>query len=258
MLQKLTIYNDKLVTDIIKKIYFSDNFVKSNLVDNYFIKDDDTLESLSIALYNNIQYSYFNFILNNYQNKFKDYPIEQSVLNEYIEEKYSNTSIVLKTDINLSNIKFVGNTTSKYKVLSYDKSFWKLTIERTTTLPSTLQLYDENEILLGSTSIYNPSYDDSFGLHHFEKSGEIQDPYSTPFVSQNSYIEGYANGNLEEYVITNYNYELQKNDEKRNALLVRPEFISLIEKQYNKLVKGINKNINILDIPSSTTSSMVE
>lgn len=256
MLQKITIYNNKLVTDIFKKIHFSDIFINSDLVENYFIKNEDTLESLSNILYSNIEYSYFNFILNNYQNKFKDYPLEQKILIEYVKQKYSNTSIVLKTTINLSKIKFIGNSTIKYKVLSYDKTFWKLIIEKTMALPTPLHLYDENKNLLGSTSIYNPSYDDYFGLHHFEKDGEIKDPYSTPFVSQNSYIEGYANNELEEYVVTNYSYELQKNDEKRNAILIRPEYIDTIERQYNKIVKGINKGTNILDIPSSIINTI--
>jgi len=136
MLQKITIYDNKLVTDIFKKIYFSNIFINSDLVENYFIKNEDTLESLSSVLYSNIEYSYFNFILNNYQNKFKDYPLEQKILIEYIKQKYSNTSIVLKTNTNLSKIKFVGNSTKKYKVLSYDKTFWKLIIEKTMTLPN--------------------------------------------------------------------------------------------------------------------------
>lgn len=265
MLQKLTIYNDKLITDIFKKIYFSDSFVRSNLVENYFIKDDDSLESLSINLYNNPEYVYYIYILNNYQNIFNDYPLDNKILLEYISNKYSNSSIVLRNDdsisINLSNIKFIGQSTPEYNVISYDKTFNKLIVDRIpngVSFSSGITLFGENNQTLGTISTYNISYDDSYGLHHFEKDGEIQDPYDTPFESNNTYIEGYANNTLEEYVITNYHYELTKNDNKRNSILIRPEYISLIEKEYNKIMKGINKNINILDIPSSTSNSLVE
>ena len=40
-----TIYENKLVTDILKKVKFTDGFKKSLYVENYTVKEEDTPES---------------------------------------------------------------------------------------------------------------------------------------------------------------------------------------------------------------------
>jgi hypothetical protein len=266
-----TIYNNILITNILKKIYFTDNFIKSNLIENYFIEDEDTPEAISTILYGKPSYSWFILILNNIQNLHESWPIPQNVLLEYSKNKYSTSSIIInplnliQNNINLSNIKYIGNNDVFFEIKNYNKTFSKLITKTKINFSlnplfaSSLGLYDNNNNLLTTLySGYRIVYDDLFSIKYFKKNNDIVDPFSEVYLSGPSYIESYSNGESEEYVFTNYNYELEINDEKRNILLIRPEYIDQVYRQYRKIMKGINKSKNILDVSDNNISSLLE
>lgn len=263
MLQKypFTIYNNNLITNILQKVYFTDFFKTSNFVENYILKEEDTPELLANLLYNDVEYSWFILLLNDIQNYYEEWPLKYEILIEYINKKYNYTSVVIDPDetknINLFDIFFIGNQTQKYKVLNYNKNLNKLIINKiSNTIPiHNLNLYDANNNLIKiiESSKKNISYDDKFGLNYFSKNNNIVSPYDKIFKDNNiTYLKSYANNN-ELFSITNYMYEIEKNDSKRNIILIKPQYMSKIVTEFNLLLKGSSKVNNIFNVSNFKT-----
>jgi len=250
-----TIYNNNLITNILQKVFFTDSFTKSNLVENYFLKEEDTPELLASLLYNNIEYSWFIILLNNIQNYYEEWPLKYEIFLEHVNKKYNNTSIVINPNetqnLNISDISYVGTNILKYKVLDYDKNLNKLITNKiSSNIINNLYLYDNNNNLIKiiNSNNRNISYDDKFGLHHFQKNNEIMSPYDTIFQDNNiTYLESYSNNN-EVFAITNYQYEINKNDAKRNIILIKPQYMSEIVSHFNSLLVGASKENNIFNV----------
>jgi len=268
-----TLYENNLVTDILKRVYFSEEFSRSNLVENYFIEDGDTPESISYSLYGKPEYCWFILNLNVIVNKFDEWPITQNILHESIQNKYPTSSIIINpttlknNNINLSNIKYIKDSSGSisYQIKNYDKNFSKLiTNEKIndlfkSTLDSEIKIYNKNNVLvLYLTNDYRIVYDDAFSVHHFENNNEPVGSYIESYYNGPTYLESYASGLSEQFVITNYQYELIRNDDKRNIVLIRPEYIEQVVRQFRKIMTGINKSQNILEIPANTMSSLLD
>lgn len=266
-----TLYDDILITDIFKRLYFSEEFTKSNLVENYFIEDGDTPESIAYILYKKPEYCWYILTLNIITNKFEEWPISQDILSEYIENKYSTSSIVINPNIlkqnnlNLSNIKYIKNSSITFKIKNYDKNLSKLITETKinsslkSLFDASIELYDFNNTLLFTlNSNYRIIYEDKFSVHHFENNNETVSSFSSLYTNGPTYIESYSLGLAEEFVITNYQYEINKNDSKRNIILIRPEYIEQVSRQFRKIMTGVKKTQNVLEIPKNIISSLLE
>lgn len=268
-----TKYDETIVTDIFKRLYFSDAVKKSTLVENYFVKEKDSPESLSDILYSDPKYSTYILMLNDIKNLYEDWPMSFSIFNDYIDKKYSTSSIVINPNqilnLNFKNVTHIGNNTGlKLKIKSYDKQLCKFITEIKITqniknqLINNIFLYNNNtilkEILQNNTRII---LDDKFSINYFKKNNNIVDPYSFVKNSNISYLTLYSqdpDGNFDVNVITNYSYELEKNDFKRNILLMRPEIISNLDVEIRKIFKNIKNNNNILELPNFIESSLLE
>lgn len=268
-----SLYDNTLVTDLFKRLYFSDNIKRSNLVENYTIRDKDIPESLSDILYNDAKYNYYILLLNNIQNVFEEWPISYSIFVEYLDKKYPTSSVVINPNfmfnINFKNITHIGNGNGlKFKIKNYNKQLSKL-ITETKITENQKNLITNNLILFNETSVISQIsisevriiLDDKMSIHHFEDNNENVSGFDFINNTNVSYLTRYSrdpDGNFDTSVITNYRYEILKNDDKRNLLLLRPEIIGDVTKQINKFYKGIKNTSNILELPSNTLSSVIE
>ena len=134
-----TIYKNTIVTDIFKRIYFSNSFKNSNYVEEYSLQDDDSIESICYLLYNNSRLSFFIWLLNDIQNIYEDLPLNKNIFDKKINEKYNNSSIVINPDeiinLNFSDVFYVGNENINYSVIDYNKSFSQFIMEK---IPNTI------------------------------------------------------------------------------------------------------------------------
>jgi len=267
------LYDNNIITDIFKRLNFSETVKKSSYVENYTIKDKDIPESLSTILYNNPRYNYYILLLNNIQNIFEEWPISYSLFVEFLEKKYATSSIVINPnfilDINFKNITHIGNSNGlKIKIKNYDKQLCKLITENKIT-------QNQKNLLINNIILYNNDnilkqipeqqvriiLDDKFSVHHFQNNNEIISAFDIINESGISYLTRYAqdpDGNFDTSVVTNYSYEININDDKRNVLLFRPEIVNNITTEINKLYKGIKNTSNILELPSSILTSVIE
>jgi len=261
-----TIYDNFLITDIFKRISFSDSFKNSSFVFEYTIKDEDSIMSMSYNYYNTTEYVWYILSINDIQNYFKEYPIKNNIINEFIEDKYPTSSLILnprflyENNINLSKITHIGNDNNKYSIKNYNKSLCKLvTNEQIPEGISNFEFINEicvyletgEKILIDKDEDgFKLSYLDSFSIHHFEYDQEIVDPFSNIPGTNISFLESFANNENEKYAIINYSYEIKNNDDKRKILFINSDLIGRLNKQYKQIMSGIKKDTNVLNIPS--------
>ena len=261
-----TIYDNFLITDIFKRISFSDSFKNSSFVFEYTIKDEDSIMSMSYNYYNTTEYVWYILSINDIQNYFKEYPIKNNIINEFIEDKYPTSSLILnprflyENNINLSKITHIGNDNNKYSIKNYNKSLCKLvTNEQIPEGISNFEFINEIYVYLDTGEKilidkdedgFKLSYLDSFSVHHFEYDQEIVDPFSNIPGTNISFLESFANNENEKYAIINYSYEIKNNDDKRKILFINSNLISTLNKQYKQIMSGIKKDTNVLNIPS--------
>lgn len=252
----LTIYDEKLATDILKKVQFTDGFRKSSFVENYTVQEEDTPESLAYYLYGDVRMSWIILTLNSISDRNHDWPYQYNAMNMILSSRYSGSSVFItdaNIDFSFSDIVSINN----YPVSSTNRSLNKITTSTPiVSIGNTATLLFKD----GTTDavpIGRVVYDDSFSVHHFEYDGEYIDPRGSDdadieyeSICDNCLL-GYINGSNEIYAITNRDYEMSVNDKKRDILLMRPEFLLTLNSRIQSLFVRLNKSSNILDIPDS-------
>ena len=260
----ITIYDGKLVTDILKKVQFTDGFRKSSYVENYLINEDDTPESLAFYLYNNPSLSWIILSLNSLMDRNNEWPYPYSVMEKIISNKYAGSSIFLRDpviDFSFSDIYSISKTTT-YLVSEYDRSLNKIVtstqitnISSGDTITITFKDGTSKQVVVGRVV-----YDDSYSLRYFEDNEQnLIDPRGSDDASIeyesicDACLLGYINGENELYAVTNRTYELKINDDKRHVLIMRPEFLPQLMGRLKSLFERLNKSSNIIDVQNSFT-----
>lgn len=80
----------------------------------------------------------------------------------------------------------------------------------------------------------NDKYDDINGIHHYEISQQSGDTTKTIRVGQTN--EDFPSATP----ITNYEYEVREQDEKRKIRLLDPSYVSQVESEFKRLMKETN------------------
>lgn len=251
-----TEYNGVLVTDILKRFQFSDKYRKSSFVENYTVKDGETPEALAFYLYKDANYSWVILMLNNITDRNSEWSYSYRDLQNILKNKYSGSSLFYQ-DVTFSIQKAhtlkAGQIT--YLVKSIDRNFNKIvTFDKVTIVPGQkITLYDIDGKLLGPRSgsaeitITRVVYEDLYSIHHFEQNGLYIDPRQDD-VGTSTLISQYVNGEAEEYVVSNFNYELNVNDKKREIILAQENQIEPILESIQRLFLNVNKSNDILQI----------
>lgn len=249
-----TNYDGISVTDILKRFKFSDEFLKSSFVENYTLKEEDSPESLAYLLYKDPKMSWLVLLLNNMSDRNTDWPYSYRNMERVLEKKYKGTSFFIQDeDLNfvLSDSSYISVLGEEYQIKSFDRTFNKITLEQPNSLLTSgdiVYIYKSNGDLLASPQIGRVVYDDKFSLHHFEVSGEYLDPRELNVEENSTYLRQYIEGFAEQYVVSNMVYELNKNDEKRNIILLVPEQLQNVLSFIKKVFDSSNKNLNIINI----------
>ncbi len=150
-------------------------------------------------------------------------------------------------------------------VLDWDPNLYKLVIRQDSTaefkvssgvldpLKQTRDLvHIRNDGIALYTTVGRVVDDNKYSVHHFEdlNTGEIQDHHSLLIVNNEvvnaSILDYYAVYNKElirltnkdVIAVSNYQYEISKNDKKRNIKIMRPDLIDVIIKDIRKIFIG--------------------
>jgi hypothetical protein len=238
-------YNGIDVSNILFNINIIDKENNPQLFLKYYIKDEDTPESVSFKIYEDPTYSWLILNLNNMTNRDYDWPFNANKFQTYINDKYNYTSIFFsEVDINFSfsSVTKIKNGTKDYFISSYDRTFNKFNLMQkiSTTDIKTIDnvvLYDNNTII----KTLKPKrivYEGVFGVHHFENSGKQ--------LNTRNKINSYLNNN-EDDVVTNFDYEYNLNENKRTIQVLDPRLLLKYQAEMKKLFAEIENRREIIE-----------
>lgn len=156
----------RVVTDIFKRVALS-KFQNSKLaLQEYYVKDRETPESIAYDFYRSSTYHWVVLIVNNIVDVHSEWPRPQNSLFEYVEEKYG------------------ANNASE--------------------------------------------------IHHYVLKKDVNDNDVTEEIYVDYNAADLASGKIES--ITNYKYEEELNDDKRQIYLLKPKYVGEIVNSYKRLI----------------------
>jgi hypothetical protein len=194
-----------VVTNIITRFSF-ERTLKENSVAfyPYTIKDSDTPEIIAKKFYENPERHWIVLLFNDIIDPQYDWPLEGRTLNEFIDKKYSSRGSANTTSqTGLAWAQSINNVYAYYKVIT-ETTFEKTTITK----------YEVDKIL----------YANNIAMGIGTNTYTLND--GTRVTIQ-----------ISKEIKTYYDYEVEENEKKREINLLKPEFISQIEKEFKKVVK---------------------
>jgi len=222
-------YNDKELCNILIKFNSINLYKDSTFLENYYLQDEDTPENISYRMYKDSGYSWVVLFVNEMFNREFDWPLNATKMDEFVSSKYNYSSVFFsdeKINFSFSKVKKINN----YKILSYDRDLNKFNLNtKINSLPSTVNLYDKDDILIKQIQPDRVVYEGSQGLNKFEINNKIIN--ARQLVSQGgiSYLHGYINSIsnpiVESAVVTNSQYEYKLNDSKKQIVLLKQQYI---------------------------------
>lgn len=263
-----SIYQNTLVTDILRKFKISDRAKKSTIVENYRVREEDTPESLAHLLYKDTRLAWMILMLNDIKDRHNEWPYTYSVLSQKIENKYATSALYFydsdfSQTLPITKINTITVDGELLEIDHIDPNFNKIVtkqklssnINTSTDLYLTFKGYN----ILGIKNPRRVVYEDKFSLHHFEDADGIWiDPRSSilpnsEYTEQGSYLYHYINSenlgaDVEQFVVTNQDYEYKTNDDKRDIILLQPEYKDQLISKINRIFQNTNKDSNVLEM----------
>lgn len=229
--------NATQVTDIFASIGNYDLYKNNQYSIQYTIREGDTPESIAKRVYDKQYYSWIILLVNGMKSVYTDWPLSSVAFDSMIKNKYSGlSSLFLKLDT-ITNydlkkgdiITITNNSNTQAEIIDWNASLSKLTIK----MKKGSFAINNNISLLGQSSILAKigrivQYEQE-SLHHFETGNNT---YIDPLTG---YLQGYING-VSNNVVTNYEYEVRLNDNKRFIYIPTPEIARRIEQQYSVIM----------------------
>lgn len=196
------------VTNIIARFSFEDKLKEnSSAFYKYDIKDSDTPEIIARKFYDSSERHWIVLLFNNIIDPQWDWPLNDRTFNEYVDSKYSTLQYANTANTLVSGLSWSRNTLNvkRYLKIVTTTTFENTTIEKFEVDANT---YSNNNFMQTGT---NQNY-------------ELQDGTT-------------VNIKITKDIQTYYDYEKEINDSKRTINLLKPEFMSAVEKEFKRVIK---------------------
>jgi len=225
------------VTDILASLGNYEFYKDNQYSFQYSIREGDTPESVAKRVYDKQSYSWIIMLLNGMKSVYTDWPLSSIAFDSMIKNKYSGlSSLFLKLD-SITNydikkgdtITITNNSNTQAEIVNWNASLSKLTIKLkkgSFNINNNISFLGQSAVLAKIGRVVQYEQD---ALHHFETSNNI---YIDPLLG---YLQGYING-VSNNVVTNYDYEVTLNDNKRLIYIPIPEIARRIEQQYSVIM----------------------
>ena len=198
------------VTNIIARFGFEATLKENaSVFYPYTIKDSDTPEIIASKLYNNPERHWIVLMFNNVVDPQYDWPLPYESFTKYVDSKYSGPEYANNTTsgAGLAYAKNISNVQAYYKVVTR-------TADKRTPDNKTIT----------------------------EKIQVDANTYANVVISTNTYTLS-DNTQITEIVSkesqTYYQYEEELNDSKRQIRILKPEFVSVIVKEFKEIVNPL-------------------
>jgi hypothetical protein len=195
------------VTNIIARFGFQESLKEnSSAFYKYQIQEGDTPEIIAQKYYNNSERHWVVLIFNNLIDPQYDWPLPYKSFVEYVDQKYSTSEYADTANTSVSGISWALNTSNIH-------SYYKI-ITRTSTTDAKDNIIEKLEI---DANTY---------------ANVAVTTQTITLQSGKSITE-----TITKETKTYYTFENELNESKREIKLLKPEFVSSVEKEFRKIIK---------------------
>jgi len=215
--------NSYVIEDFLRRVGISEQF-KNNTVflEDYFVRDKETPELVSQFFYGTPTYHWVILMVNNIVNLNEEWPIPDIKVTDLIYLKYDfEISVPDESEYNVNDV-VQSNSGGEFVVSKTEtgKVFLRSQVGKTyLTVASILENVTTETDGLTVTSIIDPEE----ATHHF------YDPEIGYIVD-----EGYS---VTTVSVSNYDYEVTANDNKRTVKVLSPNYIGLFTSNFARLIR---------------------
>jgi len=221
----------KTSVDILKRIGIRENIKNDFAVwEKHTIVDGEKPESIAYKLYGDSTLHWVVLMMNEIIDPYHEWPMSSRQLDKMIETEYSGQAYfidptTLKGEFKVGETINQGSKTAK--ILKWDNSLYKLVVSDISMPFST-----DIEISSGTTTaiLTRIVLQNKSALHHFENSDGI---YLEAYDNIQTYVGG-GNSNVK----TNFEYELEKNDARREIKLLQPSKLKPLLREMTSVLKN--------------------
>lgn len=205
----------QLATNILQRSAFLKEIANNTAIFyKYQVKETDTPEIIADKLYGSPTRHWIVLLFNQIQNPYYQFPLSRDALETYITKKYDQTLAQSQSTIHhyeqvvvrsfLPNTARVPQvTTDTYRISEYEVNYTTGAITARSSLPGTA---DTETTFLTETVTF--------------ASGTLTTKYTNKAVS-------------------NYTYELEENEKKREIKLLDSAYIAQVEREFGKLMQNV-------------------
>jgi hypothetical protein len=194
------------VTNIIARFGFEQKLKEnSSAFYEYEIKDSDTPEIIAHKYYGNSERHWIVLMFNNIVDPQWDWPLEYRTFNEFVDTKYSSSEYADTANTSVSGLSWAKNQSN---VQAYLKI---ITVQNTLEGINSSQIIEVDSAQYSNIAVTTTVY---------------TLPNSTTITEK-----------ITKQIKTYYDYENELNESKRKIKLIKPEFVSEIEKEFKRVIR---------------------
>jgi hypothetical protein len=152
-----------------------------------------------------------------------------------VESKYGNRIALFfkETDINnqfnFCDTKYIRNSAGKISTVSEcDRNLNKIVITKTEeiVISGSVQFLDINQKTIASLVVSRVVYENMYAVHH-TNDGDENRTYLNEYIAQG-----------QQNIVSNYDYEVQENENRRSIFLINPTYISTYVNSFKVLARA--------------------
>lgn len=231
----------QLVPNIIRRFRIKDSIKNDkSLYQLYTVQDSDKPSLLAKRLYGSENDFWILMLMNDLQSLQHDWVMDYATFEKHIQKQYPGIAVFLwnasQPYIIGENVYVTQHPDIKMKVLGWDQTLKKLVLDNSNTYISlyTGQRFVGVESATSSLATRVVQYNKD-AVHHFSTNGSATSEWLNPLDSTLKPARGYALNSIDTYAVTNENYELNLNDNRRKIKVLQPRYADSIRKELTNL-----------------------
>ena len=216
--------NAKILTirDFFSRITMADKFQENTVfLENYIVLDGETPELVSQKFYGTPFNHWIILMVNNIIDPREEWPIPE---NRVLDRVYANYDMIITVPSGAAysvDDSLEASTGGKFLVSSKSGNTIYIRSQNGTQLLTTSDTIDNltteaSNLVISSVTLPNTR------IHHY---------YDTEL----EYVVDYDAGNPNILSVTNWEYEIDLNDAKRNIKMLPPVYVTAVEREFNRL-----------------------
>ena len=243
----ITTSNGKIIIiqDFLRRVGMSSRFIDNAvLLEDYIVSDGETLEAVSNTVYGTPLYHWVILLVNGFTDHRTEWPISNSQIPALVALKYkvietfTATSVYVAIATNIITIAehdvFTGDEVvynngggtsiggltsgSTYYVVKITANTIKLATTHANAVAGTPVVIDLTAVGIGTSHTFTKQGDGEQVHHYYDASI--------------GYIVDQDDSNVNISSVTNYEYEIQVNDDKRTVKILSPNLIPLVNQEF--------------------------